>query len=116
MKLLDLSPVDAAISIARGDTLSLSGSISQENGAVVDISASSVTMTIKSREDNSIIIQKTAIITDGPNGEYEITISGADWEGVPSGNYKYDIQITESNSVINTLFMGTFNAIEDITQ
>ena len=86
------------LTIDRGTSYAISGTYLDSDGIAVDISSSQVRFTVKSTEwdtdadDSDALITKAGTITDGPNGEYLISLTPSDTQ-VDAGKYYYDIKI-----------------------
>lgn len=84
--------------IDRGTTYAINGTYLDDDGAAVDITNSDIFFTVKSSkydddaDDSEATISKDATITDGPSGEYTITLTPTDTYVEP-GNYYYSIKI-----------------------
>lgn len=84
--------------IDRGTSYAINGTYLDDDGVAVDITSADIFFTVKptkyddDADDSDATILKDATITDGPNGEYKITLTPTDTY-VDPGNYYYSIKI-----------------------
>lgn len=81
-----------------------------DNGNTDISSPTSATYEIEDPSDESTVASYTQSgggisITDGPNGELEVTVDSADTSGL-SGTYDHELQLVDSNGEQQTLFVG----------
>ena len=100
----------------RNDTMTYTITITDENGAAVNLSTAAVKMDIKTRPDGDLLLA----LTEGDG----ITISGGSSNIIvlnkvinitDCGSYYYDIQATFASGVVSTYLRGAFTVIKDIT-
>lgn len=87
------------------------------NSLPLDISLATITFTMKRRPsdlDASAVIQKKAVITNGPGGLATLTLTSAETE-IDIGKYYYDIQYKSGAGAITTLVADTLNILQDVT-
>lgn len=117
------------IIIFSGDDRTLSLSVNQSDGSVVDLTGAKIWFTVKNRladTDADALIQKrnTAagggdteiLVTDAPNGQAQIFIIPTDTEDVDAAIYSYDIQVILSTGKKHTITRSQFCVKEDVTK
>jgi hypothetical protein len=105
-----------------GDTLFLNVTAEDEDGNVVDIRNTTIKWALAERVDpTTIVLEKDnagtggVAITDGVNGEFEITIDPVDTEDL-EGRYQHEAEITDTQGDVTTVFTGRFQITEDIIE
>lgn len=108
--------------IDRGTKYGITGTYLDGAGDPIDISNSEILFTMKdtpfdtSSDDSTAIIKKSGSITDGPNGEYSITLSPTETQVTPA-NYFYSIKIDVDgdDSNIKLLASGRVRVVGNTT-
>lgn len=110
------------LSMVRGDTLETTLTFTDADDNVIDITDWTIFFTVKKEEyltdddDSEAEISKSETITDGTSGQYTLTIDPEDTEEVDPGLYVYDIQIKKDDGSIQTVVIGNFEIIQDVTK
>jgi hypothetical protein len=114
LKIDDSNRVD--IVCRRGDTLSFSVNILDENSLPIDISAYDWSIEVKREDDLSTnVISSTSFFFNGSSsGVLEVVCTATTMGSVAAGDYVYDLQST-SASVVKTWMYGLFKVNQDIT-
>ena len=106
------------LSIYRGDDATITLTVKDSSGSVVDITGFTFWITVKvnaSDSDENASIQKTVTNhTDPTNGETQIILDNND-TAINIGSYIYDIQMKDGNEKITTLTKGAFRILRDVT-
>lgn len=101
---LDFRPEDLDIWIRRGDTASMSVTVSRD-GAVYDLAGSTVSMTI-SGKDNTVLKTLSGVIVDPASGVVAFSFLASDTD-LTAGLYSHRIVL--SGPIVRTLFAGSFS-------
>lgn len=102
------------LSIARGNALPISITITYSDGSAYDLTGATVYFTVKrDYTDTTATIQEfTATHTDPTGGETYLETTSTDIE---AGCYVYDIQVKDSADKIFTVMGGKFTVINKVT-
>lgn len=100
------------LSMIRGDSESLTVGIKAGTFAAGD----TVTFTVRKKAAcPNILIQKTVTDFD-EEGKAVIGIEHADTEGLPFGDYAYDVELTRADGTVTTLVgPATLRLLEEVT-
>jgi len=90
--------------VFEGDDQNLNVTVLDDSGNVVNISsASTIDWKMSTNESTSPSISKSLgggiTITDGPNGVFQIALSGSDTDGLASGTYYQASRITLASNL-----------------
>ena len=104
----------------RGDTVPLTITLSTVDSSgtktPVDITGSTITLTLKiNAEISATVLQKDADITDASNGVALIKLDPSDTD-LDIGMYYYDIQWIDADGNVRTLISDIVAVKQDITQ
>jgi hypothetical protein len=108
--------------VMRNDTWSRVFTIRDESNAVpVGLATSTITLTIRDQYDAQVLqVSKgdlaDSLTVDGTTGEIAASITFADTEGIPVGQYAYDIEIQSASGVRLTPVIGTLTVRNDVTR
>ncbi|MCK5015443.1 MAG: hypothetical protein KAS32_00060 [Candidatus Peribacteraceae bacterium] len=101
------------------DSTDLLVTFKDDEGNLVDITGSTVILTVKEKqtdEDIDAIFQITQDTHSDPtNGETVLSVTTADTEDVDPKIYFFDIQIKFLDGKIQTPSLGTWEILQDIT-
>ena len=98
------------LSMTRGDTESLTVSVKDRPFEAGD----TVYFTVRSKVCAPIVLQKIA--TEFMDGKAQFSIAPADTEGLPFGNYVYDVQWTQADGTVITIVKpAVFALTEEVT-
>lgn len=103
------------ISMVRGDSVTLSLTLTDSVGAPYDLTAADITFTVDD------LITKTVgagiTVADPLTGVAAIALDPADTEDCPDirAAYRYDVQITLSSGSVKTPIRGLFVVLPDVT-
>lgn len=102
-----------------GDALDIICTVEDESGNTIDISsANEIQWVLKNDEtdpDTEAVLDKTLTggdiaITDGPNGEFTVTINTDETTG-NTGTLHHRARLTDADGDRSTIFTGTFEII-----
>lgn len=98
------------ISIIRGDSATITLSITDANGeAYTILPTDSVTMMVRKTPTSEVVMSKT--FTDGT-----LNIAPADTSSLPCGNYVYDVQLVHQDGWTDTIIpIHQFNIMQEVT-
>lgn len=102
--------VNNNISIIRGDSATITLSITDANGeAYTILPTDSVTMMVRKTPTSEVVMSKT--FTDGT-----LNIAPADTSSLPCGNYVYDVQLVHQDGWTDTIIpIHQFNIMQEVT-
>lgn len=109
------------LTIIRGDTVSITFTLTDENGDPVNLTGSTVYFTAKKQIDDDAADAKAVISkdvtshSDPVNGETIINLTSSDTD-IDLGIYFYDIQIKDSINNITSLPVKQLKVVEDVTR
>lgn len=116
----------------RGDTFKMSLQVQDDEGGVTDLTNYNFAMEVRYADtddgenqqpqddgyvfnSNTLDGEITVGLEDGANGNVSFTIANTDMEGIDSGLYVYDIQMTNVEDIVETILYGVFKVNEDVT-
>jgi len=116
----------------RGDTFKMSLQVQDDEGGVTDLTNYNFAMEVRYADtddgenqqpqddgyvfnSNTVNGEITVGLEDGANGNVSFTIANTDMEGIDSGLYVYDIQMTNVEDIVETILYGVFKVNEDVT-
>lgn len=102
--------VNNNISIIRGDSATITLSITDANGdPYVILPTDSVTMMVRQTPNSEVVMSKT--FTDAT-----LSIAPADTSSLPCGNYVYDVQLVHEDGWTDTIIpVHQFNILQEVT-
>lgn len=111
----------------QGSTFSLTVQLKDSSGTAVSLSGASVTGKVRvSPEATATIATFTGTVTDGPNGEFTITLSAAVTAAIAVDNsgagnrklttYIYDVEVTYSDLTVQRVLEGNFYVSPEATK
>lgn len=110
--------VYAPVKITRGEDVTLNGTVTDQDGAVVDISAGSLVFNVKdnkSAADAAIVLSVAGTsLTSG--GLFNVVINDTDTKSLTVKSYVYDIEYTNSSGQKSTLSSGKFILFSEVTK
>lgn len=86
-----------------------------------DLSSCVILMQVRD-ENDLVVLQKEAVITDEKEGKAVINLMPTDTANISVGDYKTDIQLTLKNGEVHTIFpadvrkIGIFRITEQVTR
>jgi len=103
----------------RGDTISDEFTVQSPGGGTVNIAGFTFRMTIDKLQNppdaTTKLLEIVGTITDAANGVVEFA-----WDAVgadqPPGGYYYDIEMTDASSKVQTLTVGRYTFVQDISK
>ena len=100
----------------RGDTLSFSVNILDENSLPIDISSYDWSMEVKSENDLStnVISSASFFFSGSSSGVLEVVCTSTTMSSVAAGDYVYDLQ-SNNGGIVKTWMYGIFTINQDIT-
>ncbi len=100
-----------------GDTRVLHVTVLDQDSAVVDITGATVNFMVSKRRTTSPLFTKTVgsgvVISDGPNGEMDITLDPADTTSLKGAHY-FECEVTDVSSRKTTVLYGTLSILRSI--
>jgi len=109
---------DDVITRHRGDRAAYGVIITDNLGAVKDITGWAFTLTVNAVENpvaEAVLFAATGTITGATIGEVEFPFSANDADQTP-GTYFYDIEAQDAASLPDTLAKGKWIVLQDITK
>lgn len=100
------------LSITKGDTSKLTISVKDSDGVVFDLDGYTMTFTAKKNPESEVAITSTAVISDASSGVGVITLLPTDTK-IDSGEYRYDVEITNGGSDTYTVVKNSLLTITD---
>lgn len=100
--------------VYKGDGLSVAFTV-EEDGVATDITDYAIMFTAKERatdDDDEAVIQKAAVITDGPNGKALLALTGSDTD-IAAGSYAADIELVPDDGEPTTVG-GRLVVVQDV--
>lgn len=105
------------IQIDQGSTFTLPFELQDESGVAVSLSGATIAGKIRSApESTTVIATFTGTVTDGPNGEGQVSLSAATTAALTADNsgagnrklttWVYDIEVTFSDSTVQRILEG----------
>ena len=80
-----------------------------------DISNATITGAVKKNyDDPAVLATFTTEITDGPSGQFRLTLTDEVSETLPSGSLKYDVRANWSDGSVQPLFRGNLYVLPGI--
>lgn len=113
------NPTMLKIVLPRGDRTSKKIAIREKaTGDITDIEFDDIYFTVKRKYFNQdFVLQKrysTGEITKDDDGYYRFTIYPEDTDGLPFGDYEFDIEIVRNGSIKHTT-VGLFSLTKEVT-
>jgi hypothetical protein len=102
--------IPSNISFFRGEDVVLDFQLSP----MEDISGWSITLKVADSLGGTVVITKSATITDGPRGKFRVTIASADTASLAAGRYTWDARRTDSGAKA-TLAHGEIDLRREVT-
>lgn len=104
------------IEMYSGDSYDLEVTVTDENGAIVNISGASITWSLyKSVASPTLVSKGTSTsgitITDAVNGKFTVSLVPADTQKL-AGTYEHSAKLTDIRSYTSTIFVGTATIIQ----
>lgn len=111
-----------SLEIFSGDNRDIEISVVDETGAVVDLTGSSVLMSVKKFiKDVSYVFQKSSAtpaeitITNPTGGVFVVFLVPADTQLLAAGLYEFDVQLTTAADKVFTVVRGQLKIKRDVT-
>lgn len=103
----------------RGDTIPDEFTVNDPNGSPQNITGATFVMTLDKRkappDATSVVVTINGTVTSGSGGIVQFDWSALDADQEP-GTYWFDIEMTDSLGVVQTLTVGKYTFIQDITK
>lgn len=97
------------VEVRQGDSFNIKLKFNAKNKQI-DLSAMTITMQVRQKNDDALVFQKQAEKVDEAIGFYLLRLSPAE-TSAPVGNYKTDIQVVFANGDTNTIFPADVNKV-----
>ena len=94
-------PAEDNIEIYKGEDVNLSFTMNP----VEDITGWTIELNVK--QDSTIVLTKSATVTDGPNGQFSVSLVDDDTDNLVERNHLYDVWRTDAGSE-TVLAIGNF--------
>lgn len=108
-----------SISRYRGDTIPDEFTVTDSSGAAVNITGFTFRMTLDELSNppdaTTKLVEIVGVITDAANGVVEFAWSALNADQAPGGYY-YDIEMTDALSRVQTLTIGRYTFVQDISK
>jgi len=106
------------ISITRGEDVTLSGTVTDQDGAAVDISGDSMVFTIKNSltDADADAVKQINATNLGADGTFDVPIADTDTKNIDLRPRWYDLEITHSTGTKATVSRGRFTLKPDVTK
>lgn len=109
-------PATQNLTITRGDTETVSVTITTDGTTAVDITGRTYSSQMRQSPDSNVIsATATCQVTDGPNGKVTAVFSHADTALLSPGYYYWDLQ-ENASGVYSTILAGTVTVLADVTR
>ena len=103
------------ISMIRGDSESLTVRCTQDGNPAPLENGDTIYFTVREDAESEIALQK-AVTEFTEEGEAVIGIGHGDTEGMETGDYVYDVQLTRADGTVTTLVpISRFRLTEEVT-
>lgn len=106
------------IALIRGDIDYERFLIKDKDGNLTNVDFDEVYFTVKkTTRDHAVIFQKkltNGTITKNGLGDYQVKIESSDTDGLPYGDYVFDVQVSYLNEIKKT-FVGKFAIMDEAT-
>lgn len=106
------------LNIYRGDDKSWTLTFKDSSGTAINITGYTVFFTVKKNksdvEDDALITKDITSHSDAGNGQTTLSITNTE-SAIAVGEYWYDIQTKDGSGNINTVVVGNFNVLQDVT-
>lgn len=101
----------------QGDSWSPGTITCDVGGTVIDFTGYSAKMEIRTGLSGDLIktLTDTSGIMMGSDGTIVLSMTAAETNAIAAGEYRYDLQVADTNGSITTYFSGTFTIFSDIT-
>ncbi len=100
----------------RGDTKSIGMTLKDSDGAVIDVTGYTFSLSVNSDEEPlntaNELFTSVGTIVDGPNGKISFPVSVSDADNV--GEFFYDAQLIDTATEKLTFLRGSFLMTQDI--
>ncbi len=94
---------DQPLDLVSGDDAMLEVTVLNIDGSAKVITGATITWELSRRAGTSAKVTKTATITDGTNGIFQVAV---DSTGDLSGDYHHEAEMTESGGAVGTVMTG----------
>jgi hypothetical protein len=105
---------DLALTVKKGEAVTFTGThqVSATDATPVDITGWTIVVTVKSKEDGSIVFTKPATVTNGPTGKYSWSVVHAD-TNIRAGLRDVDAWRTDPGAE-RSMGQGSFTIAQDV--
>lgn len=109
-------PAETNIVITRGDTTTLSITITSNGTTPIDITGRTYRAQVRSNtEDTSYELAFTCTLTTPASGVLTCVLSAAQTATLEPGNHTWDLE-ENASGVVSTILSGTFTVLADVTR
>jgi hypothetical protein len=106
-------PIAADLIVYRGDSGSFRVTVTDADGAPVDVTAAVWRCEIRAKVDDAVIVELPVVATDGDPSSVDVTVSAED-SALLSANAVWDLEMTEAARV-TTLLAGKVVVTRDVS-
>ena len=103
----------------RGDTAPFTVTVTTDGTTPIDVTGFTFLLTVdpapNPTDATNNLFQLTGLITDGPNGVVQFSLTAGQADQTPAV-YFYDVQMTDTGSIITTILKGEWEVVQDITK
>ena len=99
----------------QGNTVTIIVTLTDSAGDAVDITGSTLTLTIKKKKNDDALIQKVAVLTDPTNGQATFTLTDTDTD-VTADRYVYDVEWVSAAGATKTVYSDVVNIFQPVKE
>ena len=109
-------PGDLSIVATRGDTCTLTVTITSDGTTPINITGRTYTSMVRQDPDSSVVSATfTCTVTNAAAGILTMVLSASDTSVLQDGNYFWDLQ-ENASGIITTIMSGAFVVLPDVTR
>lgn len=109
-------PGELNIVTTRGDTCTLTVTITTDGVTPVNITGRTYTSMVRRYwDDPTVVATFTCTVTNGPNGVLTMVLSSTQTAAIDDGTYFWDLQ-EDASGIITTVMAGAFVVLPDATR
>lgn len=107
--------------VYQGDTLDKTFTWFDADSDPVDLTGYSARMHVRESVDATDAVLELSsddgdIVLGGSAGTIQVVVSGDDMGDVEAATYRYDLELTSSGDVVQTLLKGKFKVVAEVTR
>ena len=97
------------ITVRQGDSYTMDFALKQRTGKPVNLTGATLTMQVRDAANN-MLFQCTGTPVDAAAGKIALKITPT-MSAIPTGDYLTDIQLTQADGTVDTIFPADVNAV-----